>query len=740
MYRAELGDDVFGEDPTVNRLEEMAAERLGKEAGLLVSSGTKGNLVGILTHTQRGDEVIAGDASHILLYEVAGAAALGGLQIRGRPGRAAAMLDLAAVRATIRGENVHYPQDRADLRREHAQPARRRRARRRRRCSRSPTSRTASTSRSTSTGRASSTPRSRTACRSPTWSAAPTRSRSASRRGCPARSARCSAAATSSSRRARKYRKMVGGGMRQAGIIAAAGVVALNEMVDRLAEDHAERAHPGRGAGRAARRSRSTSRPVQTNILIFRVRPEAMSADDFVGRAGGRGRALRVDRRQQDPHGHPLRHLGRRRPGGRARRRAGPARAGAALGSCPATSSWSGSWARARAASAGRWPSGSGRPFVDTDERAGRPLRDLDRRVLPPARRGGVPRGREPTAVAEACRGRDQVVSLGGGAIVRPANLAAARDGNLLVYLKASPETIWQRLTASPGAEERPMLAGDDPKARIAGLLAEREPIYAQADLTVETDARTVDQVVDEIARQRRGARARCSVGNGLAARIGPLLRELGLEGRAFVDQRRQRLPAPRPAARGQPGRGRLPAGRAGRARRRGEQVARGRDRAVRLAGRPSGPSGATSSSRWAAAWSATSAASWPRPTCAACRSCRCRRRCWRRSTARSAARRPSTSTSARTWSAPGTCRAWSSSTRRCSATLPRAQVVSGWAETLKHALIMDERLLERIEASAEALLRLEPERHGRGRRAQRAAQGRGRGRGPARAGARGSS
>src|SRR5947209_15799657 len=108
MYRAELGDDVFGEDPTVNRLEEMAAERLGKEAGLLVTSGTQGNLVGILTHTQRGDEVIAGDASHVLLYEVAGAAALGSLQVRGVPPHDG-MIDLAAVRAAIREVNVHYP-------------------------------------------------------------------------------------------------------------------------------------------------------------------------------------------------------------------------------------------------------------------------------------------------------------------------------------------------------------------------------------------------------------------------------------------------------------------------------------------------------------------------------------------------------------------------------------------------------------------------------------------------------
>src|SRR5437764_12190798 len=73
MYRAEVGDDVYGEDPTVNRLQELAAERLGKEAGLLVLSGTMGNLLGILSQTRSGDEVIVGRYSHIFLNEAGGA-------------------------------------------------------------------------------------------------------------------------------------------------------------------------------------------------------------------------------------------------------------------------------------------------------------------------------------------------------------------------------------------------------------------------------------------------------------------------------------------------------------------------------------------------------------------------------------------------------------------------------------------------------------------------------------------
>jgi len=77
MFRAEVGDDVFGDDPTVNRLEAMAAERMGKEAALFVASGTMGNLVALLTHCQRGQEMIVGDQSHTFINEAGGAAALG---------------------------------------------------------------------------------------------------------------------------------------------------------------------------------------------------------------------------------------------------------------------------------------------------------------------------------------------------------------------------------------------------------------------------------------------------------------------------------------------------------------------------------------------------------------------------------------------------------------------------------------------------------------------------------------
>src|SRR5512137_1795640 len=78
MANAELGDDVMGEDPTVNRLEEIAAARMNKESALFVASGTMANLVALLTHCGRGDEVIVGDRAHMFINEVAGMAALGG--------------------------------------------------------------------------------------------------------------------------------------------------------------------------------------------------------------------------------------------------------------------------------------------------------------------------------------------------------------------------------------------------------------------------------------------------------------------------------------------------------------------------------------------------------------------------------------------------------------------------------------------------------------------------------------
>ncbi|MCA1554629.1 MAG: aminotransferase class I/II-fold pyridoxal phosphate-dependent enzyme, partial [Chloroflexi bacterium] len=112
MYAAEVGDDVYGEDPTVKQLEEMAAQRLGKEAGLLVLSGTMGNLVSLLTHCGRGQEMILGDRSHIFLSEQGGSAALGGIHPRALPNQPDGTLDLDQVESAIRADNEHFPRTR----------------------------------------------------------------------------------------------------------------------------------------------------------------------------------------------------------------------------------------------------------------------------------------------------------------------------------------------------------------------------------------------------------------------------------------------------------------------------------------------------------------------------------------------------------------------------------------------------------------------------------------------------
>jgi Threonine aldolase len=109
MAEAEVGDDVYRDDPTVNRLEEMAAEMLGKEAALFVPSGTMGNLIALLVHCQRGHEVIVGNLSHIYLNEAGGMSALGGIQPCPVQNQSDGTLALGDILASIRTEDVHHP-------------------------------------------------------------------------------------------------------------------------------------------------------------------------------------------------------------------------------------------------------------------------------------------------------------------------------------------------------------------------------------------------------------------------------------------------------------------------------------------------------------------------------------------------------------------------------------------------------------------------------------------------------
>src|SRR3990172_1659101 len=109
MAEAVVGDDVFGEDPTVNRLQEMAAALMGKEDGLFVSSGTMGNLAALLAHCGRGDELILGDQSHTFVYEAGGTAALGGIHPRPLANAADGTIDVDAIDDAVRSDNVHFP-------------------------------------------------------------------------------------------------------------------------------------------------------------------------------------------------------------------------------------------------------------------------------------------------------------------------------------------------------------------------------------------------------------------------------------------------------------------------------------------------------------------------------------------------------------------------------------------------------------------------------------------------------
>jgi len=109
MATAKVGDDVYGEDPTVTQLQKLAANMLGKEAGLFIPSGTMGNLVAILAHCQRGDEIILGHLAHTFLYEAGGMAALGGVIPHTIPNQPDGTLNLDDIRAAIRPDDAHHP-------------------------------------------------------------------------------------------------------------------------------------------------------------------------------------------------------------------------------------------------------------------------------------------------------------------------------------------------------------------------------------------------------------------------------------------------------------------------------------------------------------------------------------------------------------------------------------------------------------------------------------------------------
>ena len=293
MYEAEVGDDVYGEDPTVNRLEQRSAALLGKEAGLFTASGTMSNLIAVLTHTRAGDEVLLGSESHILWYEVGGATALGGALLRTVPNEADGTMDLQRVAATIRPDDLHYPPTTL-LCMENTHN----------RCGGTvlTASYTASASdvahrhglavhldgaRLFNAAAALGVPAAELAA--PVDSVCYCLSKSLS---APVGSVLCGSAEFIA--RARKKRKMLGGGMRQAGIIAAAGLVALDTMLDRLPVDHANAKRLAAGLSAIPGMTCSLEKTV-TNIVMFGL-PAHVPADAFID--GTRERGVRMAHRE----------------------------------------------------------------------------------------------------------------------------------------------------------------------------------------------------------------------------------------------------------------------------------------------------------------------------------------------------------------------------------------------------------------------------------------------------------
>ncbi len=280
MYEAEVGDDVYGEDPTVIRLEETAAAMTGMEAAVYVTTGTMGNLVALMAHTQRGDEVFLESEAHIYFYEVAGLAVAGQTIPRLIPGDELRILDPETVRAAVRPPNIHYPTPRLlclenthnrgggtvytpERMRElkqvaddcgllvHLDGAR---------------VFNAAVACGVDVKEITKHVDSVQICLSKGLCA-------------PVGSVVCGT--QEFVEKARKHRKMLGGGMRQAGVIAAAGLVGMTKMVSRLAEDH-EKAQVLANALANVKGIKINLKSVQTNIVSYDISGTRFDGPAFV--------------------------------------------------------------------------------------------------------------------------------------------------------------------------------------------------------------------------------------------------------------------------------------------------------------------------------------------------------------------------------------------------------------------------------------------------------------------------
>ena len=245
MARAQVGDDVYGEDPTVNKLERFVADLLGAEKGLFVATGTQSNLCALLSHCNRGDEYIAGEEAHTYRFEAGGAAVLGGIQPQPLPFETDGTLDLDAVIAAIKPDDYHFARSRL-LCLENTQAGKPLSvdyvAQAADVCSRYGLSLHLDGARLFNAAVAEGVPiaaygglvDSVSVCLS---------------KGLGAPAGSVLVGSQPFIHAARRWRKMLGGGMRQAGVLAAAGLYALEHHVDRLAEDHALAVRLAKGIG-----------------------------------------------------------------------------------------------------------------------------------------------------------------------------------------------------------------------------------------------------------------------------------------------------------------------------------------------------------------------------------------------------------------------------------------------------------------------------------------------------------
>jgi threonine aldolase len=271
MMAADVGDDVYGDDPTVNRLQDVAAEMFGYEAGLFAASGTQTNLIALMLHCQRGDEYLVGQEAHTYKYEGGGAAVLGSIQpqpIANQPDGSIALADIAAY---IKPDDMHFARTRL-LALENTIGGR----------VLGSEYMAAATSLAHARGLATHLDGARI-CNAAVKQGMSLREAVkgfdtvsvclSKGLGAPVGSVLLGPKAFVE--QGKRWRKMLGGGMRQAGILAAAGLYALEHNIERLADDHANAAALSSGLARIAQLKVATP---QTNIFYIEVPPTAVDA------------------------------------------------------------------------------------------------------------------------------------------------------------------------------------------------------------------------------------------------------------------------------------------------------------------------------------------------------------------------------------------------------------------------------------------------------------------------------